>query len=140
MNLELPSSIPGAGFVNSIERRVARLGTVEKVVLGAAVVLGIEHLIAPRGMSMATKLYHKATGAFPSLPPVIPPPGVVAPALPAAVAKGAFAGANQMAGWNRGMSNYGQWSDYPQWHGHAGPWHSAHQYGVPGGLPDYSWE
>lgn len=133
----LPTSIPGAGFVNSLEHKFARLGTVEKVAVAALVVLGVEHLIAPKGMSMATKMLHKVSPArFPALPPVIPPPGVAAPALPAAVARGAFAGANNMPGWNRGMSAYGGMDGF-YWHGHGGPWS---QWGAPGGGPDYSWE
>jgi hypothetical protein len=110
------------GFLGDLERRVSKLSTLEFALVAVGGVLLVDHLIAPKGMSYASKALAKV-GVHPALPalpppPVIPPPGVTA----SIAAKGEYAGANAQAGWNRGMSPYGGWAlNAP-----AGPWHYAH--------------
>jgi hypothetical protein len=101
----------GKGFFKSIEHRIDKLSPMALVLLAAGGVLVVEHLIAPKGMSLASKAIDKITGkAHALLPPPPPPPVIPPPAVIAQAAKGYFAGANQQAGWNRGMSPYGPWA------------------------------
>lgn len=130
----------GKGIFKTIERHLRGLDTWQIVALAAGGVLVVDHCIAPKGMSFATKAYDKVVGQGHRLPPPPPPPipaaGTAAlhPALATAVAKGYFTGANRQAGWNRGMSDYGQYlGDVWQWHAHAGPWHGDN-------YPGYPWE
>lgn len=118
----------GRGFLKNIERHIRGLETWQIALLAAGGVLAVDHLIAPKGMSFATKALNKFGASKHPLPP--PPP--IPAALPAAVAKGMFAGANNMAGWNRGMSPYGGMDGF-YWHGHGGPWHGS-------SYPGYPWE
>lgn len=125
----------GGGFFKGIERRLRGLETWQLLLGGAVLVVGVDHLIAPKGMSW----FSKAVGGRRALPPPPPPPP---PALtPAQVAaKGMFTGANNMAGWNRGMSNYFQWpGDVWQWKPHGGPWHNWHNEPWQFGGPEYPW-
>jgi hypothetical protein len=108
-----------SGLFSNLQQRAKKLSTTQVVLLAAGGVLVIEHLIAPRGMSYASKLWGKVAGSHP-LPP--PPPPV--PVIPPAAAKGFYfeappeafetagdyAGANLQAGWNRGMTPYGPWA------------------------------
>jgi hypothetical protein len=114
----------GRGFLKNIERHIRGLETWQIVALAAAGVLAVDHAIAPKGMSFATKALDKLGMSKHPLPPPPPIP------LPAAVAKGMFAGANAQAGWNRGMSPYGGWARNAP----AGPWHYAHA------APGSQWE
>lgn len=124
------------GFLKGIERRVRGLETWQLLLLGAGGVLVVDHLIAPKGMSFASKAMDKLGGGKPALPPPPPPPALAAPMA----AKGTFAGANNMAGWNRGMSNYFQWpGDVWQWKPHGGPWHNWHNEPWQFGGPEYPW-
>jgi hypothetical protein len=104
----LKSGGNGKGFLGGIERRIRGLETWQLVLGGAVVVLVGDHLIAPKGMSFASKMMDKlGVGKAPALPPPPPPPAL----SPAAIAaKGDYAGANLQAGWNRGMSPYGPWA------------------------------
>lgn len=113
----------GRGFLGDVERRIRGLETWQLVLGGAVVVLVGDHLIAPKGMSFASKMMDKLGGSrAPALPPPPLPPALVAPHA-AMAARGDYAGANNQAGWNRGMSDYGQYlGDVWQWHAHAGPW------------------
>lgn len=130
---ELPSFIRhngngnGKGIIASTLRKVRGLPTWQKGALVVAAALAVDHAIAPRGMSFASKALGKVGGrrSLPPPPPPIPPPGVTA-----AVAKGMFAGANAQAGWNRGMSPYGGWARNAP----GGPWHYAHA------APGSAWE
>jgi hypothetical protein len=86
----------------SLFGRIKRLGTV-KLVLGAtALVLVADHLMAPRGMSYASKAWSKIAGGRLLPAPPIPPPGVTA--------KGYFAGANRQAGNGWGYMPAGGWA------------------------------
>jgi len=129
------------GFFKSIEHRIDKLSPVELVILGVGGALIVEHLIAPKGMSFASKAIDKITGKTHALlpPPPPPPPVIPPPAAIAQAAKGYFAGANQQAGWNRGMSPYGGWA----LNASAGPWPYAHarqDYPWYENMPGYSWE
>jgi hypothetical protein len=120
----------GGGLFKDIERRVRGLETWQLLLLGAGGVLLVDHLIAPKGMSFASKAMDKLGGAKPALPPPPPPPPVLAP-----VAKGDWTGANAQAGWNRGMSPYGGWAlNAP-----AGPWPYAHPGQTYGWQSEYPW-
>ncbi len=127
----------GKGFFKSIEHRIDKLSPMELVLLAAGGVLVVEHLIAPKGMSLASKAIDKITGKAsahvvpPLLPPPPPPPPVIPPPAAIAAAKGYFAGANQQAGWNRGMSPYGPWAVANPMYQYA----HANQ-----GHPWYEWE
>jgi hypothetical protein len=126
------------GFFKGIERRVRGLETWQLLLLGAGGVLIVDHLIAPKGMSFASKAMDKLGGAKPALPPPPPPPPALASA--AIAAKGMYTGANNMAGWNRGMSNYMQWpGDVWQWKPHGGPWHNWHNEPWQYGNMEYPW-
>ena len=124
------------GFFKGIERRVRGLETWQLLLGGAVLVVGVDHLIAPKGMSWFSKVLG---GAKPALPPPPPPPPALAP--PAAIAaKGMYTGANNMAGWNRGMSDYFQWpGNVWQWKPHGGPWHNWQQDPWGQGMPEYPW-
>lgn len=89
---------------------LGRRGPVELVVGAAAVYLVADHLLAPKGMSYVSKLTAKVSGSSLGRKiAAIPPPGHAT-------------GANNQAGWNRGMSPYGGWAlNAP-----AGPWPYAH--------------
>lgn len=108
----------------SLFGRIKRLGTVKLALLAAGGVLLADHLIAPRGMSYASKAWGKIAGGRLLPAPPIPPPGVTA--------KGEFTGANRQAGWNRGTMPYGGWAlNAP-----AGPWPYAHaEHGQLGWFP-----
>jgi len=126
----------GKGFFKSIEHRIDKLSPMELVLLAAGGVLVVEHLIAPKGMSLASKAIDKITGKSHALPPPPPPPPMIPPPAAIAAAKGYFAGANNQAGWNRGMSPYGGWAlNAP-----AGPWPYAHAGGGYQNYPQYLWE
>jgi hypothetical protein len=88
------------GALSGIQRRVSNLSTTEFVLVAAGGVLLFDHLIAPKGTSFVSKTVDKISGS--KRLPAPPPP------LPAA--RGDFAGANLMAGWNRGTSPYGPWA------------------------------
>jgi len=110
----------GGGFFEGIERRVRGLETWQ-LLLGGVVLVGVvDHLIAPKGMSFASKALDKLGATKPALPPPPPPPPALTPVQVAA--RGDWTGANAQAGWNRGMSPYGGWAlNAP-----AGPWPYAH--------------
>ena len=117
----------GKSIFKKIESRVRGLEGWQIALLTVGAVVVVDHVIAPKGMSFASKAMDKLGGhkALPlPPPPPIPAPGVTALPAPvaAAVAKGYFAGANNQAGWNRGTSPYGGWAlNAP-----AGPWPYAH--------------
>ena len=111
-----------SGLLKTVERHVRGLKTWQVALLGVGGVLAVDHLIAPKGMSFASKALDKLGMSKHPLPP--PPP------LPAPVAKGLFAGANAMPGWNRGMSPFGPWARNAP----AGPWHYGHA------APGSQWE
>lgn len=118
------------GFLGGIERRFEEMGTLKTVLVAAGGVLVLDHLIAPKGMSLISKTWDKVSGkTHHALPPIPPPIPAAPPPLPPKVghwynfpshpelfaaqqeaAAGDFAGANMQAGWNRGMSPYGPWA------------------------------
>jgi len=109
-----------SGLLDKLKHQVKNLSTTQFVLVAAGGVLLLDHLIAPKGMSFASKALDKF-GAGPKL--ALPPPLPLTPQ--ALAAKGYFAGANNMAGWNRGMSPYGGMDGF-YWHGHGGPWRNWH--------------
>lgn len=129
-------------FMGNIEGRVKRFGVLEYALVAAGGILVLDHLIAPKGSSYASRAWDKISPGhghpMPLLPPPPPPPAASHPAAIAA-AKGWFAGANQQAGWNRGMSPYGPWAvaDPMRQYAHAAQRRFPDIYG-PGGW--YDWE
>jgi len=128
-----------SGIINSTVSWLEHLGPV-KLALGlTATVLVVDHLVAPKGMSMVTKTITKITGAerslmsraraplaLPAGPVVIPPPGVGTTSPVHAT------GANNGPGWGRGGMPY-----FPGAHANpGGPWPYAHA----GGAARYGWE
>jgi hypothetical protein len=71
------------GFLAGLESRFEKMGTLQTVLVAAGGVLVIEHLIAPKGMSVISKTWDKISGAPKALPP--PPPVVPPPLVPAVV-------------------------------------------------------
>jgi hypothetical protein len=129
----------GKGILGGLERQIRGLKTWQLAVGGVALVAIVDWAIAPKGMSHVAKLWDKLGGGPRALPPPpLPPPPVLSPAQVAA--KGEFAGANNMAGWNRGQSNYFQWpGDVWQWKPHGGPWHNWHNEPWQYGNMTYPW-
>lgn len=124
---------------NRILRRLEGLSTAELVAGTVAVVLGVDWALSPKGKSLVSKGWEKVASAahleghaphhaLPPPPP--PPPGLHPSAVPAPhVASGYYAGANDMAGWNRGTMPYGGWAHASP----GGPWPYAH-------AASYAWE
>lgn len=121
-----------SGLLGKLKHQVKNLSTTQFVLVAAGGVLLLDHLIAPKGMSFASKTLDKL-GAGPRLP--LPPP---LPHPAALAAKGYFAGANNMAGWNRGQSPYGGMDGF-YWHGHGGPWRNWHNDAWNYGNLEYPW-
>lgn len=145
------------GFLGGIERRFEEMGTLKTVLVAAGGVLVLDHLIAPKGMSLISKTWDKVSGkgghhALPPIPPPIPaalPPSAKVghwynfPTHPelfeqqaAEAAAGDFAGANMQAGWNRGMSPYGPWAVADP----MGQYAHAVQSRRTGHMSHYDWE
>jgi hypothetical protein len=120
-----------SGLFGKLQSRVKNLSTVEFVGVAALGVVLLDHFIAPKGMSFASKIADKFSG--PKLPLLPPSPQALA-------AKGMFTGANRMAGWNRGQMDYFQWpGNVWQWQPHGGPWHNWHNEPWQFGGPEYPW-
>jgi hypothetical protein len=141
LDLNAPRPVPfwlrrrneASGLLGNLQRRVKNLSTAQFVLVAGAGVLLLDHLIAPKGMSFASKALDKVLpGSRLPLPPPLPPPAAIA------AAKGYFSGANNMAGWNRGMSPYGGMDGF-YWHGHGGPWRNWHNDPWNYGNLEYPW-
>ncbi|HTR02659.1 MAG TPA: hypothetical protein VMN82_05635 [Thermoanaerobaculia bacterium] len=147
------------GLFEGIERRFTEMGTLKTVLVVAGGTLVLDHLIAPKGMSLLSKTWEKVSGKEPhhALPPIPPPIPAAPPPLPPPAPKvgsyyfpfhpelfegsgehaaGDFTGANLQAGWNRGMDPYGPWAVADP----MGQYAHAAQRRRTGHMGHYDWE
>ncbi len=92
---------PGGSLTDRASKFFKKLGPTQTWLLVGGGLLVANHLMVPRGTSVLSKMLN-AVAPAPKARPRLAAPAYY------------YAGANQQAGWNRGMTPYGPW-------GHASP-------------------